>query len=145
MTRSRRSRGPSAADHLPLDHLDLVDVTFHGGGAAERGVPGGDGFLVAAEAVGERAELGRLAGLGPGEAAFEFGLTLAERHDLGDGAEMGRGCPGAGTARPSGIEPRLVHAVETVRMGEQPASTDALKLRNMAESFRLAKRLGPRL
>lgn len=48
-----------AAEHLPLDQLDFADVAFHGGGAVGQGEACGDGLLVAADAAGEGAELGR--------------------------------------------------------------------------------------
>ena len=43
----------SAAVHLALDHLDLVDVSLHGAGVVGQGQPGGDGLLVAPDAGGE--------------------------------------------------------------------------------------------
>jgi hypothetical protein len=50
-----QEREAGAAVHLPLDHFDLFDVAFYGGGAPVQGEAGGDGLLVAADAVGEGA------------------------------------------------------------------------------------------
>jgi hypothetical protein len=48
----------------------------------------GDGLLVAADAAGEGAELGQVAGLGAGKPAFEFEQPLAAGHDLGEGPDV---------------------------------------------------------
>ena len=81
-----------AAVHLPFEHLDLGDVAFHGGGTVGEGEPGGDGLLVAADAVGEGAQFGQVAGLGPGEPALQFMLALAAGHHLGEASYV----PGQG-------------------------------------------------
>jgi NAD(P)H-hydrate repair Nnr-like enzyme with NAD(P)H-hydrate epimerase domain len=60
-------READPAEHLALDHLDLVDVALHGAGAVGQGEPGGDGLLVAADAVGEGVQLGLVVGLDAGE------------------------------------------------------------------------------
>src|ERR1019366_3206254 len=73
-----------AAVHLAFDHLDPGDVAFHGAGAVGQGEPGGDGVLVAADAVGEGVQFGLVAGLGGGEPAFQFLLAAAAGHDLGE-------------------------------------------------------------
>src|ERR1700745_1117532 len=75
-----------AAVHLPLEHLDLGDVALYGGGAVGQGQPGGDGLLVAADAVGEGPQFGQVAGLGLGEPALQFPFALAPGHDLGEAA-----------------------------------------------------------
>jgi hypothetical protein len=71
-----QERESCTAVHLSLDHLDFVDVAFHGGRAIGQGQAGGDGLLVAADAAGEGAEPGQVAGLGLGEPVFEFEQAL---------------------------------------------------------------------
>src|ERR1039457_7347894 len=78
-----------AAVHLAFDHLDPGDVAFHGAGAVGQGEPGGDGVLVAADAVGEGVQFGLVVGLGGGEPAFQFLLAAAAGHDLGEAAHVG--------------------------------------------------------
>jgi hypothetical protein len=98
-----------------------VDVAFQRGGIVRQGEVGGDGLLVAADAAGEGAELGQVAGLGPGEPAFEFGLALAQAHDLGEGADVGSEDVQVRALRRGGVEPCLAGWVEVVRVGEKPA------------------------
>ena len=66
-----------AAVHLSFDHLDLVDVAFHGGGAVGQGEPGGDGVLVAPDAAGEGVQLGLVVGFNAGEPVLEGEQALA--------------------------------------------------------------------
>jgi hypothetical protein len=70
-----------------LTSLIFVDVALHRGGAVGQGQAGGDGLLVAADAAGEGAELGQVAGLGRREPALEFGQALAAGHDLAEGPD----------------------------------------------------------
>ena len=121
MRRSRSSEEAGAAGHLAFDHLDLVDVALHGAGAVGQGEAGGDGLLVATDAVGEGAELGLVVGLDPGEPVLEGEQALALGHHLGEAADMpGQGVE-VGAAGLDGGEPGLVIRVEAVRAGEQPA------------------------
>ena len=100
---------------------DLVDVAFHGAGAVGQGEPGGDGLLVAADAVGEGVQLGLVVGLDPGEPVFECEQALAAGHHLGETADVaGQGVQVRAAGRDGG-EPGLVFGVKAVRAGQQPA------------------------
>jgi hypothetical protein len=68
---------------------DPVHVALDGGGAVGQGEPGGDGVLVAADAVGEGVQFGLVVGLDGGEPGFEFLLAAAAGHDLGEAAHVG--------------------------------------------------------
>ena len=46
-------RQPGAAEHLPFDHLDVVDASFDGAGVPVGGQALGDGVEVLLEALGE--------------------------------------------------------------------------------------------
>jgi len=57
--RSRLKPGPAV--HLPLDHLDPVDVALDRARAVGQGQPGGHGLLIAADAGGDQVQLGLVA------------------------------------------------------------------------------------
>ncbi len=78
-----------AAVHLPFEHLDLVDGAF-GLAVVPLGAEcGGDGVVVAADAVGEGGEGGQAAGVGCGEPAVEALGAGAVVGDLGEVADEG--------------------------------------------------------
>src|SRR5579859_5529721 len=110
-----------AAVHLAFDHLDLVDVAFHGGGAVGQGEPGGDGFLVAADAAGEGVQRGQVAGFDLGEPVLEGEQALAAGHHLGEAGDVaGQGAQVRAAGRDGG-EVCLVISVEVAGAGQQPA------------------------
>lgn len=78
-----------AAVHLALDHLDLGDVAFEGGGAVGQCQPGGDGLLVEADAPGEGVQVGLVIGFDGGEPVVECEQALAAGHHLGEAADAG--------------------------------------------------------
>jgi len=121
MTRLRRSANPARPNICLLISLIFVDVAFHGGRAAGQGQAGGDGLLVAADAAGEGAELGHVAGLGSGEPVLEFEQALAAGHDLGEGPDVAGEVVQARAPGRRGIKACLVGGVEVVGVGEQPA------------------------
>src|SRR5262249_9059588 len=107
-----------AAVHLALDHLDLGDVAFEGGGAVGQRQPGGDGLLVQADAPGEGVQVGLVVGFDGGEPGLECEEALAVGHQLGDGPGEG-GRVGAGGGE--GGEPGLPGGVQAGGGGQQPA------------------------
>src|SRR5712691_3623690 len=99
-----------AAVHLAFDGLDLVDDALDPARAVGEGEPVEDGFLVAADPVGEGAELGLAVGCldgcepgvevrGAGEAVHHLG----ERGDVaGEGVDVGAFCAYPGDLFPLG-------------------------------------------
>jgi hypothetical protein len=76
---------------------------------------------VAADAVGEGAQFGQVAGLGPSEPALQFLLALAPGHDLGEAAHVGGQDAQVGTAVLETGELGLFLIAESGGAGQQPA------------------------
>ena len=83
-----RSRSKLARPYM--SRLRCLSVTWNPSAAAGQGEPGGDGLLVAADAAGEGAQSGQVAGLDGGEPVLECEQALAAGDDGGEGA--GRRC-----------------------------------------------------
>lgn len=81
----------------------------------------GDGFLVTADAVGEGAELGEVAGFHGGEPCLKFLLACPAGHDRGEGPRVA--CEGVQVRAASQDVGELVLAGggEAVGAGEEPA------------------------
>jgi NAD(P)H-hydrate repair Nnr-like enzyme with NAD(P)H-hydrate epimerase domain len=112
-----QEREAGAAVHLSFDHLDFVDVAFHGGGAVGQGQAGGDGLLVAADAVGEGVQVGLVVGFYLGESVFEGKQALAVCHHLREAADVAGQRVQVRAAGRDGSEPGLVISVEAAGAG----------------------------
>jgi hypothetical protein len=79
--------GIGTSAHLPVDHLDPVDVAFHTAEVPLQAQPGSDGVLVAAQTGNESAQLG---GSQPflQSAAAAFSDQLHVRLQVGKSGEM---------------------------------------------------------
>src|SRR6266511_4901628 len=69
-----------AAEHLPLDHFDAVDVALYGAGAVRQGQSIEDSGVVAFEARGVGVQLGEVVGLDRGDPGVQAVAVAAGEH-----------------------------------------------------------------
>src|SRR6266545_5815977 len=109
-----------AAEHLPLDHFDAVDVALYGAGAVRQGQSIEDSGVVAFEARGVGVQLGDVVGLDRGDPGVQAvgvaaGEHVTERgHVIGDRVEV----LAAGADL---FEPDLFLGVQIVVAAQNPA------------------------
>jgi hypothetical protein len=119
-TRLRRRGRPAAAEHLPLDHLDVADASLGAPGVPLSGQALGDGVEVLLQAPGEPRDSGQVSGPRladpPGEVpAGELGEHPGEGADgFGGGLELG-------TAAEHGGQAGLLVLVQVLGAAGEPA------------------------
>ncbi len=113
-------RQPGPAEHLSLDHFDVVDAAFDGSGVPAAGQALGDGVEVLFEAFGEGRYAGQSGGPGAADPLREVLAGELGEH-RGEGADMGGGGLEFGAAFQQGLELGLLVFGQGIRMAGEPA------------------------